>query len=346
MTFSKKYCFDFRGDAVYLYTLKNDHGMELGVLNLGASIVQLIVPDRFDRPTDIVLGYADLNGYMTNPFYLGSTVGRYANRIREGRFNWLGKSYQLEQNDGPNHLHGGSDGFQHRIWQQVKSDKGLKLQLHSPDGDAGYPGELTASVEFILDNCNSLKLIFEAHSKDVTFANLTNHSYFNLDGEGNELILDQVAEMSSRAFLEADQTMIPTGRFIDTRATAFDFEKAKPIGRDIGKNEEQINLAGGYDHCFLCKQEAPFDARVFSQETGIRLSFKTDYPGFQFYSGNFLDNSILGKSGQTYPARSGFCLESQFFPDAPNQPDFDLDLVEPGHPLVKKTCFSFDLIAD
>ncbi len=343
MTISKKYCFDYKGEAVYLYTLKNDFGIELDILNLGASIVKLIVPDKYGQPTDIVLGYSDLKAYIDNPVYLGVTVGRYANRIRDGILSWQGKSYRLEQNDGPNHLHGGSDGFQHRIWQQVKSDRGLKLEINSPDGDAGYPGQLTASVEFSLDGKN-LDLIFRADSKDKTFANLTNHSYFNLKGEGKGLVLDHVAQMTANYFLEADQTMIPTGKLVDVTGTAFDFRKAKQIGRDIDKTERQISLAGGYDHCFVCDHEALYDAQVFSEETGIRLSFKTDYPGFQFYSGNFLDNSILGKSGQTYPARSGFCLESQFFPNAPNQPNFSLDIVEPGQSLLKKTSFSFDIV--
>ncbi|SDF77254.1 aldose 1-epimerase [Pedobacter terrae] len=343
---SLKYNTTIDGKAVKLYTLKNKQGASVSITNYGGRIVSLLVPDKSNKLTDVVLGYDSVGAYRKKgePFF-GALIGRYGNRIGKGKFTLEGKEYQLQLNDGVNTLHGGTDGFFGKVWdaKQLDSTK-LELTYVSNDGEAGYPGKLDVKVIYTLTDDNSLQIDYEATTDKTTIVNLTNHAYFNLNGEGDSTILDHELMIDANTYTPVDSTLIPTGKLQPVAGTAFDFNKAKLIGKQIGDKDEQLKFGKGYDHNFALTHhdgKTPV-AVVKSPKTGIVLSVITTEPGLQFYSGNFLTGADKdGKGGKSYPHRSAFCLETQHFPDAPNHPNFASTVLKPGETYKTSTTYKF-----
>ena len=323
------------GTEVTLVTLANGKGIEVDVISYGGIITRLVVPDADGAPGDIVLGLDSLGEYVDSSPYFGAIIGRYGNRIAEGRFTLDGTEYQLDINDGDNHLHGGSVGFDKRNWQMTPfttaSSAGVTLTLTSADGDQGYPGTLQATVTYELTDANELDLRFGATTDKPTIVNLTHHSYFNLAGDGT--ILDHELTIPAEHFTPVREGLIPTGELRDVAGTPFDFREPKPIGADIDADNEQLRLGLGYDHNWVVKKGADdtlvLAARLSEATTGRVLEVWSVEPGVQFYSGNFLDGTLQGK-GVTHEYRSGLCIEPQHFPDSPNQPDFPSTTLRPG----------------
>ncbi|MBK9313987.1 MAG: galactose mutarotase [Acidobacteria bacterium] len=332
------------GTAVDLYTLANRSGMEVKITNYGGIIVSIKTPDRNGRMGDVVLGYDNLDGYVTrNPFF-GCLVGRYGNRIGKARFSLSGVEYKLASNNGQNHLHGGLKGFDKQVWQARALDDatGLELKYLSKDGEEGYPGNLSVTVTYTLGDDNSLKIDYLASTDKETVLNLTNHSYFNLAGEGD--ILGHEMMIDADRFTPVDSELITTGELRAVAGTPFDFLKPTPIGARIDADDEQIVFGKGYDHNFVLNHkpgEMGLVARVYEPKTGRQMEVFTTEPGVQFYTGNFLDGSIRGKSGRIVERRSGFCLETQHFPDSPNKPQFPSPVLKPGETYKTSTSFRF-----
>jgi aldose 1-epimerase len=327
------------GKDVTLITLTNGHGITAKVLSLGAALYALDVPDRNGKPGDVVLGYPDLKGTFAMPQYFGDTVGRYANRIAKGKFTLDGKQYNVPVNNGPNSLHGGKVGFDKVIWSVEKVESGatpsVTLTYVSPDGDQGYPGKLTATAKYSLDDRNELTIEYTATTDAPTIVNITNHTYWNLAGEGSGSVMDQRLMIAGDAYLPTDATAIPTGEVRNVAGTDFDFRKAKPIGKDVrDAKEEQIVFGRGYDHNWVISRKEAAQprevARVSDPKSGRVLSLWSAQPGLQFYSGNFLDGTTSGKAGGVYRQGDAFALEPQIFPDTPNHPDFGSARLEPG----------------
>lgn len=336
--------------SVREYTLKNRNGMEVKITNYGAIITSIVVPDRDGKKADVALGYNTLAEY-TNAVdkpYFGAVVGRYGNRIAKGKFSLNGKDYTLAINNGVNSLHGGIIGFDKVIWNAEKVKGGLKLTYRAKDMEEGYPGNLDVSVTYTLNNDNELIVNYEATTDKATPVNLTNHTYFNLAGEGNGTILDQELMINAKKYTPVDKTLIPTGTLPPVKGTPFDFTTAKPIGRDIKKDNQQLTYGGGYDHNFVLdptvKQQGLTLAAVAKDpKSGRVLTVLTSEPGVQFYSGNFLDGRLVGKSGKNYVHRGGFCLETQHFPDSPNQPNFPSTILRPGETYRSTTVLKFSV---
>ncbi len=343
MNISEKDVLAQADQPVKQYTISNQNGMSVSILNYGCTITNLYVPDKNQKLCDIVLGYQNIADYLDNIYCFGSTVGRFANRIAQGKFSFQGKTYQLEQNEQTNHLHGGSHGFWNRIWQHIPQENALLFELQSADGDAGYPGDLSCRVAFVLTDDNALKISYTAHSNTSAFANLTNHTYFNLTGHQAEQILDHQLQIQAAAITEIDQNLIPTGYLMPVEHTPFDFRKTKKIGQDIQQQHEQLKITSGYDHNFVLDQSADPQIKVFSENSGIEMQIKTSCPGVQFYTGNFLDQRKIEKSGKPCARRSAFCLETQYFPDAINQENFALPIIDKEHPYRSETTFKFTL---
>jgi len=323
------------GSEVTLVTLSNSNGIEVDVISYGGIITRMLTPDAAGQLGDIVLGLDTLEDYVKSSPYFGALIGRYGNRIAGGKFSLDGKTYQLATNDGENHLHGGVQGFDKKNWDMAPfvtdHSAGVALSLTSPDGDQGYPGTLNVKVTYELNNENRLDMRFRATTDKPTVVNLTQHSYFNLAGHGD--ILGHRLMLNADTFTPVRAGLIPTGEFRPVDGTPFDFRKPKPIGQDIGADDEQLQLGQGYDHNFVLDRE-PDDklvlaARVTDPESGRVLEVLTTEPGVQFYSGNFLDGSLHGK-GRVFEHRSGFCLEPQHYPDSPNHPDFPSTTLMPG----------------
>ena len=334
------------GEAVELFTLRNAHGMEVRVMTYGGIIVSLKAPDRNGTPGDIVLGYDSLAGYLKDSPYFGAIVGRYGNRIAKGRFTLNGTEYHLAVNNGPNHLHGGIRGFDKVVWSAEPFDdargQGLVLRHTSPDGDEGYPGTLKATVTYTLTDRNELAIDYEATTDKATPVNLTQHSYFNLAGEGD--ILGHELMIAADSFTPVDSTLIPTGVIAPVAGTPFDFRTPHRIGERIGAADEQLRFGGGYDHNFVLTRAdtgLALAARVSDSVSGRTLEIRTTEPGIQFYSGNFLDGSITGKGGTVYRHRTGLALETQHFPDSPNHPAFPSTILEPGKVYRSRTVWTF-----
>lgn len=323
------------GSKVTRATLSNANGVEVDVISYGGIITRLLVPDAEGKLGDIVLGLDNLEEYVTSSPYFGAIIGRYGNRIADGRFELDGTEHQLVVNDGDNHLHGGAEGFDKRNWAmkpfETDDGVGLTLTLTSPDGDQGYPGELHAEVVYELSDKNELALKFSATTDKATIVNLTHHSYFNLAGQGT--ILDHRLLIPAERFTPVRAGLIPTGELREVAGTPFDFREPKPIGRDIAADNEQLDLGLGYDHNWVLKQSAGdqlvLAARLTDPVSGRILEVLSSEPGIQFYSGNFLDGSLQGK-GVVHGHRTGLCLEPQHFPDSPNQPDFPETTLRPG----------------
>ncbi len=338
------------GRAVDAYTLVNAHGLEVKAITYGGIITSILVPDRQGKLGDIVLGYDSLAGYLRASPYFGAIVGRYANRIANARFTLDGKTYQLPANDGKNSLHGGTVGFDKVVWNaqplQTPGAVGLVLTHTSPAGDQGYPGMLQAKVTYRLTDDGALEVDYEATADAATPVNLTQHSYWNLAGEGGADILGEWLTIYADSFTPIDSTLIPTGKLAGVDGTPFDFRSATPIGARIGAQDEQLTRGRGYDHNFVLNGKPSLDslvhaASVLDPGSGRTLDVYTSEPGLQFYSGNFLDGSIKGKSGHVYGHRSGFCLETQHFPDSPNQRAFPTTILRPGQTYRSRTVFKF-----
>ena len=331
------------GTKVEIFTLE-EGSIKARVMTYGARLVSLEVPDRSGKIADIVLGYESLDGYTADPkSYFGSIVGRYGNRIAHATFSLDGKRYDLPANDGVNTLHGGTKGFDKLVWKGQEIPHGVELTLVSKDGDQGFPGTLTARVRYTLE-AHALKIEYFATTDKDTVLNLTNHSYFNLAGEGQGDILNHLMMIPADRYTPVDSGLIPTGELAPVAGTPLDFHKATAIGARIDDPNEQMRLGGGYDHNFVLNgkmgvlQEA---ARVVEPTSGRVLTVETTQPGVQFYSGNFLDGTLHGKHGHVYAKHTGFCLETQHFPDSPNHPKFPTSELKPGETYHSVTIFKF-----
>ena len=336
------------GQDVTLYTLQNRAGMTARITNYGGIVVSLTAPDRAGNFEDIVLGYETLAEYEKETPYFGALIGRYGNRIGKGQFNLDGETVQLTLNDGPNHLHGGDRGFDKVVWDAMmeETDKGPSLLLSyvSEDGEEGYPGTLHAVVRYTLTHDNQLLIEYEAGTDKATPVNLTHHSYFNLTGNSKRDILGHDLEIYAEHFTPVDDTLIPTGEYRPVEGTPFDFRTAKAIGQDIEANNEQIRFGLGYDHNWVIDQAASGKwlhmATLSDPESGRVMTIHSSEPGLQFYSGNFLDGSLTGK-GVVYQHRYGLCLETQHFPDSPNQTGFPGTILQPDEVYKTKTSYTF-----
>jgi len=343
---SSAYQLDIAGKKTNLFKLENKNGVVAYITNYGARVVSLVVPDKDNKPTDVVLGYDSVksNQKKGEPFF-GAIIGRYGNRIAKGKFSLAGKDYQLQVNDGVNTLHGGTDGFYGKVWDAKQVDKQtIEMSYLSKDGEAGYPGNVNVKVVYTLTDDNGLKIDYTATTDKETILNLTNHAYFNLNGEGSKTILDHELMIAADGFTPVDTTLIPTGKIQTVKGTPFDFTTAKTIGRDIETTDEQLKNGKGYDHNFALnenKDNHPV-AVVKSPSTGIVMEVYTTEPGIQFYSGNFLTGADKdGKGGKSYPLRSAFCLETQHFPDSPNQASFPSTVLKPGETYKTSTTYKF-----
>jgi aldose 1-epimerase len=337
------------GENVRAFTLTNARGVEARILDYGGIIVSLRTPDRAGALADIVLGFDSLEGYVKSSPYFGAIVGRYGNRIAKGQFTLDGKTYKLAVNNGPNALHGGLKGFDKVVWQaEPKADSaGARLVLHytSADGEEGYPGTLRATVSYTLTDSNKLVVSYEATSDKPTPVNLTQHSYFNLAGEGNGNILGHVLTLDADRFIPIDSTFIPTGEIAPVAGTPFDFRQPTAIGARIDQKNPQLVNGGGYDHTFVLNRAAGATglvhaAHVMDSTSGRTLDIETTEPGVQFYTGNFLDGKVVGKRGHAYPRRGAFCLETHHYPDSPNKPQFPSTILRPGETYRSQTVFT------
>jgi aldose 1-epimerase len=334
------------GQAVERYSLANDAGMRVEILTLGCIIARLEVPDRQGRPANVVLGLDALVDYERRSPHFGAVVGRFANRIARGRFALDGTEYRLETNNGPNALHGGRRGFDKVVWRAAGgAGEALRLSYLSPDGEECYPGNLAVDVTYSLGQTNELRIDYEARTDKPTILNLTNHSYFNLAGEGSGDILGHVVSIEADGFTPTDATQIPTGEIRSVRGTPFDFREPRPVGERIRLAEEQLRLARGYDHNWVLRRTADggvrLAARAVDPATGRILEVLTDQPGLQFYTGNSLNGGLVGPSGRTYRQSDALCFETQAFPDAPNQPSFPSAALLPGERFRSTTVFRF-----
>ncbi len=334
------------GEPVDLFTFRNSRGTEASVTTYGGRLVTLKTADRKGRFEDVVLGFDDLGGYLQKNPYFGALVGRYANRIANARFQLEGKTYELARNNGENALHGGLKGFDKVVWKAVEHpDQGsLALSYFSKDGEEGYPGNLHAEVTYTLTEADELRIDYFATTDKATVINLTNHSYFDLTGQAAGKILGHVVTINADKFTPINSHLIPTGELRPVSGTPFDFRQPKPIGERIGEQNEQLKLAIGYDHNFVLNGIAgkpSLAARVVEPMNGRVLEVLTTQPGLQFYTGNHLDGSVKGKGGVTYGFRYGFCVETQHFPDSPNQPSFPSTELRPGEEYRQTTIFRF-----
>jgi aldose 1-epimerase len=328
---------------VYLYTLKNHLGLEVSIMTYGGAVTALKTPDRNGVFGDIVLGFETLDSYVGNPLYFGGLIGRHANRIGKGKFSLNGVEYQLEKNNGENHLHGGFKGFDKRVWNAIdeNSSQALHLSYLSKDGEENYPGNLTAEVSYrLLDD--QLRIEYRATTDTDTIVNLTNHSYFNLKGDGT--ILDHELTLKADSFTPVTKDLIPIGEIRSVEATPMDFRKSRTIGSQIDQPHDQLGFTGGYDHNFVLNDadgSLRSAARLYEPTTGRVLEILTTQPGIQFYSGNFLDGSLTGKDGVVYERYAGLCLEPQHFPDAPNHSNFPSTVLRAGKEYRHTTVFRF-----
>ncbi len=336
------------GTPVDLYTLKNRSGMEAKITNYGGIVVSLKVPDRKGALDDVVLGFDTLDEYVKNNPFFGCLVGRYGNRIAKGKFTLNGKTCTLATNNGPNHLHGGLKGFDKKVWGAKdvsgKDGPGLELTCLSKDGEEGYPGNLSVKVTYTLTDRNELRIDYHATTDQDTVVNLTNHSYFNLAGAGSRDNLDHVMMIAADRFTPVDKELIPTGELRSVKGTPFDFTTPTAIGARIRQDDEQLKFGNGYDHNWVLNSGGGalvLAVRVTEPTTGRIMEVLTTEPGVQFYGGNFLNGSNVGKGGKVYGFRYGLCLETQHFPDSPNRPSFPSTVLKPGEEYKTTTVYRF-----
>lgn len=330
------------GEEVSLFTLANQSGMTVKVINYGGIITSILAPDREGNLADVVLGFNTLDQYLAENPFIGTLIGRYGNRIANGRFVLNGEEYRLAVNDGAHHLHGGGSGFHKVLWQarEVRKAEGVRVKLTylAKDGEEGYPGNLATTVTYLLTKENALVIDYTATTDRPTVVNLTQHSYFNLQGEGCGDILDHEIMINASHYTEVDEGLIPTGRLVPVEGSAFDFTKCKRIAADL----EKVGI--GYDHNYVLDHppaELGLAAKVREAKSGRVLEVFTTEPGMQFYTGNFLDGTLTGKSGRKYTKHSGFCLETQHFPDSPNHPEFPSTTLNPGEVYRQTTIYKF-----
>lgn len=340
------------GASVSLFTLTNENGMEVKITNYGGTITSLKVPDKEGNFEDVVLGFDTLEGYLSDAYktagpYFGAIIGRYGNRIANAKFTLDGTEYELAANNNPNHLHGGIKGFDKVVWEaeEVRTDKGVGLKLHyvSEDMEEGYPGTLTVDVVYTLTNDNEIVMDYTATTDKKTIVNLTNHSYFNLNA-GKSDILDHEVMINADQFIPVDGTLIPTGELRDVAGTPFDFTSPTAVGARIKEDNEQLKYGLGYDHCWVVKGEngkMRLAATVYEPNSGRFMEVHSTEPGIQFYSGNFLDGTLTGSRGVVYKHRYGLALETEHFPDTPNQPDFPSVELNPGETYHTQTIYKF-----
>lgn len=338
----------FDSTKVYSYTLTNAAGMKVKIIEFGAAIVSLTVPDRSGKFADVVLGHDDLNGYIQNTGYLGVIVGRCANRIAEGKFRLNGIEYRLAVNDGKNHLHGGEMGFSRVMWKAEPVEKGgepaLRLTYVSEDGEDGYPGTVTINVTYTLTKANELKISYKATTDKATILNPTNNSYFNLIGDPTKTILNHELMIAAESYLPIDEWSIPTGRMAKVEGTPFDFRKARKIGLRINEENEQLKFGRGYDHHWVLNNYSKNIrgvATLYDPESGRLLEVLTDQPGFQVYSRNYSDGGVTEINGVRYTRRSGICLAMHCFPDSPNNPQWPSVVLKPNETYTQTTIYRF-----
>lgn len=338
------------GEKVFSYKLKNENGVEVNIITYGGIITSLKTPNKDGISEDIVLGYNSLNQYIESNPYFGAIIGRYGNRIAKGKFSIDGTEYTLAANDGENHLHGGLKGFDKVVWnatEETTPETGsLKMTYLSKDMEEGYPGNLEVTVIYTLTNDNILDVTYEATTDKTTVVNLTQHSYFNLSGDFSKTILDHKLEINADKYLPVDATLIPTGELASVEGTPFDFTTPKIIGKDIEVANDQLKKGLGFDHCWVLNDQPKgmrHAATAYDATSGRVLEIKTTEPAIQFYSGNFLDGTLPSKNNGTYAQRSGFCLETQHYPDSPNQNDFPSTLLKPGEIYKSQTSFKFSV---
>ncbi|MEW6195922.1 MAG: aldose epimerase family protein [Bacteroidota bacterium] len=339
------------GNEAYLYTLKNKNGTEVDISNYGAVIVKIIVPDKDGTYKDVVLGYDSVQDYEKCKSYFGAVVGRYGNRIKKGTFKLDGKEYQLTINDGENHLHGGKKGINKRLWTVTEFDtisngQKITLKYFSADGEEGYPGNVELNVTYTLTKNNELIIYYSATTDQNTILNPTNHTYFNLTGDPTKTILEHELMIDANQFTPVDDKLIPLGNLMDVTNTPFNFSTPKKIGKDIETNDEQLKFGKGYDHNWVLNkhQDKIFKcASLYDSSSGRFMEIYTDQPGLQFYSGNFLDGSITGKKGIKYRHRTGLCLETQRFPDSPNNPQFPTVRLNAGEIYTHTAVYKFSV---
>lgn len=334
------------GKEVKLFTLENANGVLTQITNFGGRVVSLWVPDKNGNFEDIVTGYNTLDGYLnSNEIYYGALIGRYGNRIAQGRFTLNDTVYSLVQNNGENHLHGGTKGFNDVIWEASQPDgQTLVLQYTSPHMEEGYPGNLEVKVQYQLTNENELKIEYWATTDRPTPVNLTHHSFFNLKGDGNGTINDHLLQINADFYTPVDEGLIPTGEIAQVEGTPMDFRAPTAIGEQVDNDFEQLKFGGGYDHNWVlvpAESGLNFAARVVEPTSGRTMEVYTNEPGLQFYGGNFLDGSDTGKYGRPYDFRTSFCLETQHFPNSPNQPDFPSTILEPGEDYYSVCVYKF-----
>jgi aldose 1-epimerase len=335
------------GTPVEIYTLRNDKGMEARIITYGGIVQSLKVPDKNGNLGDVVLGYDDLGGYLTNSPFFGALIGRYGNRIAKGKFTLDGQEYSLPINNAPNCLHGGDQGFHTRVWKVTRADVGpdgprLELSYLSKDGEEGFPGNLQVGATYTVTEDNALRVDFQATTDKDTVCNLTHHSYFNLTGSGD--VLGYLIYIDADKFTPVDGTLIPTGELRPVAGTPYDFRTPAAIGARIGDDDQQIKYANGYDDNWVLNHppgELGLAARVEDPVSGRVLTVYTTAPGIQFYTGNFLNGTIKGKGGRVYQFRAAFCLEPQDFPDAPNHPDFPSSELKPGETYRNSIIYKF-----
>jgi aldose 1-epimerase len=323
--------------------------MEVRLASYGARITSIKVPDRNSAMADVVLGFNTVEPYRSSVKkpYLGATLGRYAGRIAHGRFTLDGVEHVLAQNSPPNHNHGGVTGFDKVVWEAKQLRNGVQFDCSSPDGEEGYPGTLKAQVTYTLTDVNELIIDYRATTDRATPVNLSNHTYFNLAGEGSDTVLDHELMIDAEEMLAIDKTSVPTGKITSVAGTPFDFRHPKPVGRDIDQTNEQLANGIGYDHTFVLNPKKGGKkpaATLYEKTSGRKLEVFTDQPGLQLYTANFLDGSLNGKSGKPYMKRSSLCLETQHFPDSPNQPKFPNTILRPGETYQTRTIFQFSVI--
>ncbi len=337
------------GKPVEKYILKNSEGMIVDIITYGGIITNWTAPNKDGEYEDVVLGYNSLDEYIKNTPYFGALIGRYGNRIAKGKFSLEGTEYQLTVNDGQNHLHGGNKGFDKVVWTAEEmpatgNSVSLKLTYISEDGEEGYPGNLTTTVIYTLTDTNVLEVDYAATTDIKTIVNLTQHSYFNLSGDFSKTILNHEIVLHADKYIPVDDTLIPTGELADVTGTPFDFRQAKTVGKEINVENDQLKNGLGYDHCWVLNNQVKgirLAASAYHPESGRLLEIATDEPGIQLYTGNFLDGKLPSKQGGTYAHRTGFCLETQHYPDSPNLPGFPSVILKPEEIYTSTTTFKF-----
>jgi aldose 1-epimerase len=338
------------GKQIGLYTLQNDKGVKIQLTNYGARIVSLYTPDKNGLSKDIVLGFDNIAGYLADPMYLGCIVGRYANRIDQAKFTIGSEEYQLFKNEKENTLHGGKEGLDKKVWDVVYDSNTVTFSYLSPDREEGYPGNLAMTKSYTLTPDNKLRIEYTAETDKATVINLSNHTYFNLKGEGDTTILDHYFKINADHFTPVDNEWIPTGEIAPVAGTPFDFTEGKQIGRDILSDNEQLKNGLGYDHNWVLTKESSdsltFAAKLWEESTGRYVSIATTEPGFQFYSGNFMNGTVSGKSGLPYRYRAALIFETQHFPDSPNHENFPSTLLNPGETYYHLTEYEFGVVKD